>query len=86
MSADHRIGQPDIQWNLSRLPRRTDEQEKRNERDGAECRFWRQWSECGSNALEVNRAEPHEREQHAQNEGDVADAIDDERLLARVGG
>ena len=35
--------------------------------------------------LEVQRAERRPEQQHAEHEREIADAVDDERLLARVG-
>ncbi len=37
-----------------------------------------------SELLKINRPERHEQQQHAEDEPEVADTVDDERLLAGV--
>ena len=55
---------------------------------GADCR--RRSAEArlraGREVDEVQRAEVLEEQEHPEDEAEVADAVDDERLLAGVGG
>ena len=84
--AFHRVRQPDVERNLRRLAGRADEQQQRRDATAiAERRLRRQRRHrprrCpGSRACRTAR-----RAQHAEDEPVVADAVDDERLLAGVG-
>ncbi len=81
----HRVRQPDVQRNLRRLTRRADKEQQRRDRHDAHAeRLGRAPRRGLGHALEVQRAEGHENQQHPQDEAEVADAVDDKRLLAGV--
>ena len=84
--AFHRVRQPDIERNLRRLTGRADEQQQRNQRDGAEGHFDRHLLRRQRDGGEVERVEGHDQQQRTQEEREVADAVDDKRLLGRVRG
>ena len=83
----HRVRQPGVERNLRRLAGGADEEQQRRQRDEAEaggldrlaCRESRQ-------VLEVEGAESREQQQHPEDEGVVADPVDDEGLLRGVAG
>ena len=81
----HRVWQPDVQRNLRRLAGGADEQEQRRQGDHAEARFLRQRPHLIGEVLEVERPERRPQQRHPEDERKVADAVDDERLLAGVG-
>src|SRR5205823_8253286 len=82
----HRVRQPDIQRYLRGLAGGADEQQQRRDRQRAEHSFRGERRDGGRNPLEVERAEANEQQQRAEDERVVPDAVDDERLLAGVGG
>ena len=83
--AFHRVGQPDKQRNLRGLPRRADKEQQRDNRHGAERGFRTERGDASRHILEVERAEPREDQQHAEDESPVADAVDNEGFLAGIG-
>ena len=86
--AFHRVRQPHKQRNLRRLARRAHKQEQRRHRQqpgtGHRRRLDRPGVHHDRELLEVQRAELGEENQHAEDEAEVADAVDDKRLLAGV--
>ncbi len=83
--AFHRVGQPDVERQLRALARRAQHQAKRD--DGKHAAL-----PCGScvelraDLAEGERAEVGHQQKHSDEKAEVADAVDDEGLLARVGG
>ncbi len=84
--AFHRVGQPDVERNLRGLAGRADEQQQGDRGHDTEGRLGGQPGNRGVQVLEIDGAELRERKQHAEDERDVADAVDDERLLAGIRG
>ena len=82
--AFHRVGQPYVERNLRRLARRADEQQQGNQRQRAERHLDRHLLRGQGDGREVKRIERHHQHQGAQDEREVTDAVDDERLLGRV--
>ena len=79
--AGHGVGQPDVQRQLGRLADRAEEEQQRDRRGGA-----RSDARGGRADVEVvDRSDGHEHQERAEHEPDVADAVGDERLLARRG-
>ena len=85
--AGHGVGQPDVQRDLRRLARRAEEEQDADQARRTPARR-RAAVERGVDAVHVERAERLEQHEHADQEAGVADAVDDERLLAgaRVSG
>jgi hypothetical protein len=83
--AFHGVGQPDVERNLSRLPRRADKQQQRDQRHRAKGRFRADAGGGAGDLLEIERGEALEDGEHAEDESEVANPIDDERFLAGVG-
>src|SRR5262249_59779130 len=87
--AFHRIGQPDIKRNLRRLTAGAEHQAKRGDGEpspSAVNPHRRESAEYAFLAAEIQRSEVLDEEEHADQEGEVANAVDDEGLLAGVGG
>ncbi len=96
--AGHRVGQPDVERNLRRLAGGADEEEQRRpegDRRGKDGPGEQRGHETAAAAgrarrdlLEVERPRVLEQQEHPDQEPEVADPVDDERLLAgvRVGG
>ena len=82
--AFHGVGQPGVERNLRRLASGAAEEQQRDQAERAEGHFGRHRRGLGRDDLEVERAERDERQQGAEHEQVVADAIHDERLLGRV--
>src|SRR5439155_17322642 len=80
----HSVGQPDVEWNLRRLARRANEQQQGNQRGRAEARLGSERGRRPRNLVEIERTEPNEGEDDAENESVVADPVDNERLFARI--
>ena len=84
--ASHGVGQPDVERNLRRLAGRGDEEEQTDERH----RAGRQQGGVRFDRAErqrpyVVRGQTPEQDEQPEQESGVADAVDDERLLAGVG-
>ena len=79
--AFHGVGQPDVERNLRALADGADEQQKTDGRRHRRAHLGRGLEDF--RVGEAARQRPDE--EHAQQEARVADAVDDERLLARVG-
>ena len=88
--AFHRVRQPDVQRQLRGLARGAEEQQQRGARQDRRAR--QRGASAGSAATAVatpwKSSVPNaaEQRQHAEDEPEVADAVDDEGLLAGVGG
>ena len=82
----HRVRQPHVERNLRGLARGADEEQQRRHRHHAPARLGWQHRRLRRDLLEVERAEVREDQQRAEDEREVADAVDDEGLLAGVGG
>ncbi|OPZ01814.1 MAG: hypothetical protein BWZ09_02641 [Alphaproteobacteria bacterium ADurb.BinA305] len=83
----HRVWQPDVERQLRRLAGGPDEQQQGGCRERAECgRLGGERGDLARELREVEGAEPREQQRHAEQEPGIADPVDDERLLARVGG
>ena len=85
--AFHRVGQPDVQRELRGFAGGADEHQQRDRAEDAEARDFGvelAAAEDGVDVREAQRAEDRQHEQHAEQEAGVADAVDDERLLARI--
>jgi hypothetical protein len=85
--AFHGVGQPDVEWDLRALAASPHEQEEADHGDRPELPegFLGPRAGVAHEVHEVERAEVVERQDHAQDQARIADAVDDERLLARVG-
>ena len=83
--AFHGVGQPDVERNLGRLAGRAEEEQQRDAGQRAEAQFRRQRAGFDCHLLEIERAEELEQPEHPEHEAEVADAVDDKRLLAGVG-
>ncbi len=84
--AFHGVRQPDVERNLRRLARRADEQQQRRDRrDSRSPSRGRRLATLPAMPWKSSVPNMPEQRQHAQNERVVADAVDDERLLAGVG-
>ena len=81
--AGHGVGQPDVQRNLRRLAAGADEEQDADTRQQRTAR--RSVAQHHVQLAEVQRAEVERDVEHADQEGQVADAVDDERLASRVG-
>ena len=80
--AGHRVGQPDIEWDLRRL---ADCAEKKEQADrGEQTRIGAQ--RLRRNFCEIGGGEIGEHQEHRHQKSEIADAIDDECLLACGGG
>ena len=81
----HGVRQPDVQRNLRALSGRTDEQQQTNRRQRAEVRRLHRHRRRGvGDVSKIESAERVERQEYAEDEAPVADAVHDERLLAGV--
>ena len=89
--ARHGVRQPDVERDLRALAHGADEEAEGHEAGerqahhdvtGGEPRLCR---DAGEQIVIVERAEIREQGEHAHEEGEIADAVDDERLLAGVG-
>src|SRR5688572_8676812 len=76
---------PDVQRNLRGLAGRADEEQQADGRGRAAVRA-RIRARRGEDRRVVGRSECVEDQEDAEDEAEVADAVDDERLLAGVGG
>ncbi len=82
----HGVRQPDKERNLGALPHRADKQQQGNGRQHAEPRrLGRHRRRRGRDFTKVERAECEEDEEQAEQKSKIADAVDDERLLAGGG-
>ena len=79
----HGVGEPDVERDLRGLARCADEQQQRDRGRHADAQ---QPVGLAEHDTEVERAEGGEDQHEADEEAPVADAVDDERLLARCGG
>ena len=77
----HRVGQPDVERELGGLADRAGEEEQRDERDRALV----ERPDPLEDLVEAQRPEVDPDHDHAEAEAEVADAVDDERLLGRSG-
>ena len=85
--AFHGVGQPDVQRNLRGLAGRADQQQKRGGGQHAGARgFHGHGGRAAEHRREIQRAELPEQQEQAQQEAEVADAVDQECLVAGVGG
>ena len=75
----HRVGQPDVQRELRALAHRADEEQQRDRGD----RRLREVRRRGVGDAVVERPDLLEDQEHREHEAEVADAVRDERLLAR---
>ena len=83
----HRVRQPDKQGDLRGLAGRAEKQQQGRNGDHAHrAVFDRARVGGGGDLLEIQRAEGRKQQQHAEDKAEIADAVDDERLLAGVGG
>ena len=80
----HRVGEPDVQGDLGRLAGTAEEQEEGHRRHDRPARH-ESAGRLGEDGLEIERSETREDEKHRHEKPEVPDAVDDERLLARVG-
>ncbi len=81
----HGVRQPHMQRQLGRLAGGADEQEERGDRHHAHAeRLGRPLRGRRRHGLEVQAVEGHEDQEHPEDEPEVADAVDDKRLLASV--
>ena len=82
--AFHRIGQPDVQWELAGFSDRADEYEE--PRNGQKHRAQRQCLKRHERPKrqKIERAEMNLQQQDAQEQAEVTDARRDERLLRRL--
>ena len=76
----HRVGQPRVERELRRLPARAHEEEERD----ARRRRGRERLDALEHRLVIQRAERAPEPHDAETEPEVADAVDDERLLPRL--
>ena len=81
----HRVRQPDVQRNLRRLAAGAHQQQQADR--GEHPALGSTGMPCLANTL-AKSSEPklHDDQEHRQREAEVADAVDDERLVAGVGG
>ena len=84
--AFHGVRQPDVQRNLRRLAGGADEQQQRDGRQHAVAHLKAAGLQRRPNFREAERAERAARPNSPEDEAGVADAVDDEGLLARVRG
>jgi len=77
----HGVGQPHIQRQLCRLAGSTDKKQQRDDGDGGPA-FLQQIVGVLKHLLEPERAKRGEDQHQGDDEPEVADAVDDERLLA----
>ncbi len=83
----HGVGQPDVERNLRALAGGPDEQEQADQGEGAPPGVLdRHVSRRGRDRLEVEGAEGDEDQEDPDQEAGVTDPVDDEGLLAGVGG
>ena len=84
--AFHRIGQPDVQRKLRGLTRGAHEEQQASDGERAELPHGVRLpcGGLGEDGLEIQRTECAEEQEHPQHETEIADAVDDERLLARI--
>ena len=93
--AGHRVGQPDVQRDLGRLARRSEEEQQADRSVAADAPNQpigavsvaanaRSWTFSWMRG-EVERARHLPEQEHAEQEAGVADPVDDERLEARLG-
>jgi len=87
----HRVRQPDVERNLRALAHRADEEAERHEARQGEtghrgtCHQTRIGGNLREDRAVLERIELGDQREHAEQEGEVADPVDDERLLAGVG-
>ena len=79
--AFHGVRQPDIQRNLRRF---SGSAQQHQQRDGSQ-HFHRLARRGLENLREIQRAEGNHDQEHRERKTEVADAVDDESLVARVG-
>ncbi len=84
--AFHGVGQPDVQRDLRGLAGGAQDQEQRNRGEKAGALPIRMHRDAVKDGSEVQRAEVRDEQEHCEQEADVADAVDDHRLLAGVRG
>ncbi len=84
--AGHGVGKPDVERNLGRFARRADQQQQRDRRDPARRGVYGQRLGLRKHLAEVERAEVNRDQKNGKREAEVADAVDDERLVSRRGG
>ena len=82
--AFHGVRQPDVEGKLRALAGRAEQQAKRDDGENAALPGRIRGEFCGDLA-EGERAEVGQQQKHSDQEAEVADAVDDECLLARVG-
>ena len=82
----HRVREPDVERDLRALARGADEQEEADRASASPPQAQLDGHLGGGrhHRPEVQRAERHEDEEHPEEEAEVADPVDDERLLAGV--
>ena len=80
----HRVRQPDVQRNLCGFAGGADEQQQRRNREHAPARLDRELRNAEGDLLEIDRMELGEEKERAEDEREVADTVDDERLLGGV--
>ena len=85
--AGHRVREPDVERNLRALAARADEEREADRRHEPACGVpARIGGGEREHPVEVRRAEEREAPEDAEDETEVPDAVDDERLLAGVRG
>src|SRR5581483_973285 len=80
--AGHCVRQPHVERNLRALAGAAEEQEQANRRDDGSTKLQRRCTRA--DAHEVERTEIGEHQEHGDEKAEIADAIDDEGLLACV--
>ena len=81
----HGVGQPGVERDLRALSSCTEEEQQRRGGDRHRSPRERERRRV-EDVAEVQAAAPHEQDQHAEQEPEVAHAVHDERLLPRLGG
>ena len=80
--AGHGVGQPDVERDLCGLAARADHQQDADQREQTHWRGRRMLEHIG----EIEGLELAEDQKHRQRKTEVADAVHDERLVARIRG
>src|SRR5579872_3908969 len=82
----HRVRQPDIKWNLSRFSGCADHQQQGRCRQHSPSDFWGHALKTVEDRVKIERVKFADQQEHSQQEAEITNAVDDERLLARIGG
>src|SRR5262249_47583416 len=83
--AFHGVGQPDVERDLGGLTGGSEDEQESDAGEEASLPLG-MLRDRGEDGGEVKRAEVRDEEEHREEEAEVADAVDDEGLLAGVGG